>query len=88
MKGPTYETPAEIRALRTLGADAVGMSTVPEAVVAHHSKINIAGITCITNMAAGVTNEILSHEDVKETALKAESNFKKVIHEFVKKIGK
>ena len=88
MKGPTYETPAEIRALRTLGADAVGMSTVPEAVVAHHSGIKIAGITCITNMAAGVTNEILSHDDVKETALKAESNFKKVIHEFVKKIGK
>ncbi len=87
MKGPTYETPAEIRALRTLGADAVGMSTVPEAVVAHHSGLKVAGITCITNMAAGVTNEILSHEDVKETALKSETNFKKVIHEFIKKIG-
>ena len=87
MKGPTYETPAEIRALRTLGADAVGMSTVPEAVVAHHSGIKVAGITCITNMAAGVTSEILTHEDVKETALKAEANFKRVIHEFVKKIG-
>ena len=86
MKGPTYETPAEIRALRTLGADAVGMSTVPEAVVAHHSGIKCAGITCITNMAAGVTNEILSHEDVKETANKAEQNFKKVIREFIKKI--
>ena len=86
MKGPTYETPAEIRALRTLGADAVGMSTVPEAVVAHHSGLKCAGITCITNMAAGVTNEILSHEDVKETAIKAEENFKKVIKEFIKKI--
>ena len=86
MKGPTYETPAEIRALRTLGADAVGMSTVPEAVVAHHSGIKCAGITCITNMAAGVTNEVLTHEDVKETALKAEENFKKVIKEFIKKI--
>ena len=82
MKGPTYETPAEIRALRTLGADAVGMSTVPEAVVAHHSGIKCAGITCITNMAAGVTNEVLTHEDVKETALKAEQNFK-----FIKKIS-
>ena len=87
MKGPTYETPAEIRALRVLGADAVGMSTVPEAVVAHHSGLKVAGITCITNMAAGVTNEVLTHEDVKETALKAETNFKKVIHEFIKKIG-
>ena len=86
MKGPTYETPAEIRALRALGADAVGMSTVPEAVVAHHSGIKCAGITCITNMAAGVTNEILSHEDVKETALKAEQNFKKVVKEFIKNI--
>ena len=86
MKGPTYETPAEIRALRTLGADAVGMSTVPEAVVAHHSGIKCAGVTCVTNMAAGVTNEILSHEDVKETALKSEENFKKLIRKFVKKI--
>ena len=86
MKGPTYETPAEIRALRVLGADAVGMSTVPEAVVAHHSGIKCAGITCITNMAAGVTNELLSHEDVKDTALKVEQNFKKVIKEFIKQI--
>ena len=86
MKGPTYETPAEIRALRTLGADAVGMSTVPEAVVAHHSGIKCVGITCITNMAAGVTNEILSHNDVKETALKAEKNFKDVVKNFIHKI--
>lgn len=88
MKGPTYETPAEIRALRTLGADAVGMSTVPEAVVATHCGIKCAGVTCITNMAAGVKNEVLTHEDVKETALKAEANFKKLITEFVKEIAK
>ena len=86
MKGPTYETPAEIRALRTLGADAVGMSTVPEIVVAHHCGIKCAGITCITNMAAGVTNEVLKHDDVKETALKVETNFKNVIKSFIKKI--
>ncbi len=86
MKGPTYETPAEIRALRVLGADAVGMSTVPEAIVAHHCGIKCAGITCITNMAAGVTQEILTHEDVKETAAKVEENFKKVISEFVKRV--
>lgn len=86
MKGPTYETPAEIRALRTLGADAVGMSTVPEAVVARHCGIKCIGITCITNMAAGVLNEVLTHEDVKETAKKVESNFKEVIKELVSKI--
>lgn len=86
MKGPTYETPAEIKALRILGADAVGMSTVPEAVVAHHSGIKVCGVTCITNMAAGTTDEILSHEDVKITALKAEENFKQVIKEFITKI--
>ena len=87
MKGPTYETPAEIKALRVLGADAVGMSTVPEAVVARHSNIKCIGITCITNMAAGVKNEVLSHEDVKETAKKVESNFKEVVKELVTKIN-
>ena len=86
MKGPTYETPAEIRALRVLGADAVGMSTVPEAVVSHHCGIKTVGITCITNMAAGIENEILSHEDVKLTALKCEQNFKQVIKEFIKEL--
>ena len=62
------------------------MSTVPEAVVATHCGIKCAGVTCITNMAAGITNEILSHEDVKETALKVETNFKKLISEFVKEL--
>ncbi|MBQ8472658.1 MAG: purine-nucleoside phosphorylase [Bacilli bacterium] len=87
MKGPTYETPAEIKALRTLGADAVGMSTVPEAVIAKHCGIKCIGITCITNMAAGINSEILSHDDVKETAKRAESNFKQVIKELVTKIN-
>lgn len=87
MKGPTYETPAEIKALRILGADAVGMSTVPEAVVCRHCQIKCIGITCITNMASGISNEVLSHEDVKETALKARDNFKKVIMELITKIN-
>ena len=86
MKGPTYETPSEIKALRVLGADAVGMSTVPEAVVARHCNIKCIGITCITNMAAGILNEKLNHDDVKETALKVENNFKQVIKELITKI--
>ncbi len=88
MKGPTFETPAEIKALRILGADAVGMSTVPEAVVARHSGLKCIGITCITNMAAGIEQVKLSHNDVKETALKVEENFKEVIKELVKEISK
>ena len=83
MKGPTFETPAEIKALRLLGADAVGMSTVPEAVVARHCGLKCIGITCITNMAAGIEQVELSHNDVKKTASKVESNFKEVIKELV-----
>jgi len=86
MKGPTYETPAEIRALRTMGADAVGMSTAPEAVVAHHAGIKTVAVSCITNMAAGVLNEKLSHEDVKNTAEKVKHTFKEIIKEFIEKI--
>jgi len=68
MSGPSYETPAEIRMLRTLGADAVGMSTVPEVVVAVHSGMKAVGISCITNMAAGVLDQPLNHEEVIETS--------------------
>lgn len=83
MKGPTFETPAEIRALRTLGADAVGMSTVPEAVVAHHCGIKCVGVSCITNMAAGVLDEKLSYDDVKQTAEKVKAKFKEIIKEYI-----
>ena len=83
MKGPTFETPAEIRALRTLGADAVGLSTVPEAVVAHHANMKTVGISCITNMAAGVLDEKLSYDDVKNTAEKVKIKFKEIIKEFI-----
>lgn len=68
MSGPSYETPAEIRMLRTLGADAVGMSTVPEAIVANHCGMLVAGISCITNMASGILDQPLNHQEVMETA--------------------
>ncbi len=86
MKGPCYETPAEIRALRTLGADAVGMSTVPEAIVAKHSGMKIVAVSCVTNMAAGVTNQKLSHEEVKETADRVKVKFKEIIKEYLLKM--
>ena len=73
--GPSYETPAEIRAFRTMGADAVGMSTVPEAIVARHMGIEVAGISCITNMAAGVLPEPLVHEEVIATTARVRDQF-------------
>jgi purine-nucleoside phosphorylase len=73
--GPTYETPAEVRMLRTLGADLVGMSTVPEAIACHHMGVKVAGLACITNLAAGLTNEELRHEDIKDVAQKARAAF-------------
>ena len=73
--GPAYETPAEVRYLRTIGADAVGMSTVPEAIVARHMGIDVLGISCITNFAAGVLPQPLNHEEVLETARRVRRQF-------------
>ena len=78
--GPTYETPAEIRMSRTMGADAVGMSTVPEVIVAAHSGLKVLGISCITNLAAGLQAN-LNHEEVVETTQRVKQSFKALIKE-------
>ncbi len=75
LSGPNYETPAEIRAFRTLGADLVGMSTVPEVLAARHAGIRVLGISCVTNMAAGVTGEALTAEEVFETGARVKNEF-------------
>ena len=77
--GPSYETPAEIRMARVLGADAVGMSTVPEALVAAHCGMQVVGISCITNMAAGVLPQKLTHDEVMETAARVHDTFQQVL---------
>ncbi len=77
--GPNYETPAEIRLYKALGADAVGMSTTVEAMAAVHAGVKVAGISCITNKAAGLSNTHLSHEDVQSTADKAKAGFTKLL---------
>ncbi|MHB1391775.1 MAG: purine-nucleoside phosphorylase [Clostridia bacterium] len=86
LSGPSYETPAEIRACRILGADAVGMSTVPEVVAANHCGIKTAGISCITNMAAGILDQPLNHKEVMETADRVKEKFSKLIKSVIENI--
>jgi purine-nucleoside phosphorylase len=85
--GPTYETPAEVRLIRTLGGDAVGMSTVPEVIVARHAGMKVMGISCISNMAAGILDQPLNHEEVIETTERVKANFLDFVKELIKQIG-
>ncbi|MBU7317309.1 purine-nucleoside phosphorylase [Paenibacillus oleatilyticus] len=84
--GPSYETPAEIRMMRTLGGDAVGMSTVPEVVVARHAGIEVLGFSCISNMAAGILDQPLSHAEVMETTERAKPKFLKLVLGIISRI--
>ena len=84
--GPSYETPAEIRFFRTIGADAVGMSTVPEAIAARHMGIEVLGISCITNMAAGVLPQPLVHDEVMETARRVRGSFIALLEGIVERL--
>lgn len=86
LSGPSYETPAEIRMIRLLGADAVGMSTVPEAIAARQMEIDVLGISCITNLAAGITDERINHEEVMETGAKVAETFKELLRRIIPKI--
>ena len=79
LSGPTYETPAEIRAFRTLGADAVGMSTVPEVIAMSHMNIPVLGISCITNMAAGILKQKLTHQEVMDTTARVQKEFTSLV---------
>ncbi len=85
--GPSYETPAEIRMCRTWGADAVGMSTACEAMAANHMGMKVCGISCITNMAAGMTVQPLNHSEVQETADRVAKEFKELVTETIRLIG-
>lgn len=87
LTGPAYETPAEIRMCRILGADAVGMSTACEAVAANHMGLRVCGISCITNMAAGMSMQPLNHKEVQETADRVAGEFRRLVRETIRLIG-
>lgn len=88
LTGPAYESPAEVRMCRILGADAVGMSTACEAVAANHMKMKICGISCISNLACGMTDQPLDHKEVQEAADRVAPLFRKLVTESIREIGK
>jgi purine-nucleoside phosphorylase len=88
LAGPSYETPAEIHMLRTFGADAVGMSTVPEAIVARHMGVRVLGISCITNMAAGISENPINHEEVMETGQRVRETFTQLLRGVIARAAK
>jgi purine-nucleoside phosphorylase len=88
MLGPAYETPAEIGMLRTLGADAVGMSTVPETLALRHMGVRVGAISCITNLAAGLGNATLDHAEVEATAREARERFVGVLSAWSRDVGR
>lgn len=85
--GPSYETPAEIKMIRILGGDAIGMSTVPEALVASHMGMNVLGISCLTNMASGILPQKLSHQEVLDVAKEVKTSFQTLVKKIVREIG-
>ncbi|HNJ73056.1 MAG TPA: purine-nucleoside phosphorylase, partial [bacterium] len=85
--GPTYETRAEVKMFQKIGADAVGMSTVPEVIVAKHQNMRVLGISCITNLGTGISQTKLSHEEVTETANRVKTQFQQLITDVVGQIG-
>ena len=86
LHGPSYETPAEIRFLRTIGADAVGMSTVPEAIAARHMGVEVLGISCITNAAAGVLPQPLDHNEVMAVAARVQGEFSALLEGIIERL--
>ena len=86
LAGPSYETPAEIHMLRAVGADAVGMSTVPEAIVARHMGLKVLGISCITNMAAGISESPINHDEVMETGQRVRETFTRLLRGVIAKV--
>ncbi len=87
LNGPSYETPAEIRAMRTLGADLAGMSTVPEVIAARHMNIKVLGISCVTNMAAGILDQAITQEEVLETGERVKSQFAALLRAVIPRIA-